>query len=212
VNLNVHRTNRHTEARSISEFVSMADYPLQSPACGCQRADDSLVLVFCGIFWVVEKLNMSMSMTSLSAWITAGLFSLWSVQCCAQFQLITGAEAALPDAPARITTRASLVRGPRIEMASPSGEQAISETGKFHVKFSPRGGPKVDPKSVRVTYVKSTSIDLTSRVAPYLSEAGIDIPDAQLAGGKHLLKIEVRDLEDRKSEAFVELNVVPTKK
>jgi hypothetical protein len=153
-----------------------------------------------------------MNIAKPSAYVLAGLLSFWASQSCAQFQLITGAEAALPDAPARIATRASLVRGPRIEMASPSGDQAISDTGKFHVKFLPRGGPKVDPKSVRVTYVKSTSIDLTSRVAPYLSETGIEIPDAQLAGGKHLIKIEVRDLEDRKSEAFVELNVVPAKK
>jgi hypothetical protein len=50
-------------------------------------------------------------------------------------------------------------------------------------------------------------VDLTQRVKPFVSPAGIDIPEAQVPVGHHLFRIEVKDTDGRLSSASLSLKV-----
>jgi hypothetical protein len=67
----------------------------------------------------------------------------------------------------------------------------------FKLKFHAYGGSKIDPKTVTVTYLRGSNVDLTARVMPYVKPSGIDIPDAEVPAGEHNIRVEVRDSEGR---------------
>ncbi len=116
-------------------------------------------------------------------------------------ELITDAEARLPSAYAE-NKRAGLTRGPGIEIESPA--RAVDKAAMaLKVGFKPRGGVAIDPKSVRVTYMKSPAVDLTERVRSHVSESGIAIDAARVPAGEHQLKVDVADTEGRVSTRLI---------
>jgi hypothetical protein len=117
------------------------------------------------------------------------------------FNLITDDEAKLPSAYAE-GKRAGLTRGPGIDVASPG--DAVKRNGvNLKVDFKPRGGASIDPKSVKVVYMKSPNVDLTERIKPYVVANGIAITGAQVPPGEHQLKVEVEDSEGRMSSKLI---------
>jgi hypothetical protein len=48
-----------------------------------------------------------------------------------------------------------------------------------------------------VTYLKNPAIDMTQRIAPFISAVGIDVPQADVPPGKHQFWIELRDKNGR---------------
>lgn len=125
--------------------------------------------------------------------------------------LITKAEATLPAPPdlGSFATR-GLTRGPRVEQVSPDprGKGAKSPF-PLEIKFVAHNDTTVDPKSVKVTYLKSPSVDLTPRLKGHISPAGIDLGDAEVPPGTHMLRVEVRDSQGRAGTAIVKLSVLP---
>jgi hypothetical protein len=71
------------------------------------------------------------------------------------------------------------------------------------------------PKSAVVTAVGSLPCDarqllrLTPRVRPFVQQTGIDIPDALVPSGEHLLRIDVKDSEGRTSTMSFLLKIAP---
>jgi hypothetical protein len=79
----------------------------------------------------------------------------------------------------------------------------------LQITFESFGGAKIDPDSVRVTYLKSPNVDLTPRVRPFVQTAGIDMPDVELPVGDHLVRVDVKDSDGRVGTTSFVLKVVP---
>ncbi|MBT9613048.1 MAG: hypothetical protein IV108_07270 [Burkholderiales bacterium] len=118
-------------------------------------------------------------------------------------QLISNEEAKLPAA-AKFAARGGLTRGPGVKFVSPTDGQI---KGPFDMKFQfePRGGSKIDPASVKVTYLKAPLVDLTERVKPFVSAKGIDMSKVEIPPGEHDIKVEVTDDAGRKGSTVVSL-------
>ena len=71
------------------------------------------------------------------------------------------------------------------------------------------GGAKIDPDSLKVTYIKSPAVDLTSRLKPFVLPTGIDMPDAELPAGDHLIRVDVKDSDGRTATTSFTLKVAP---
>jgi len=97
--------------------------------------------------------------------------------------------------------------GPLIEVLKPGSGSPISVPLEISVKFVPRGGAPVDLTSLKVTLMKLFGIDITDRVRPYASPAGIQIPDAKLPSGEHTVRITVADASGGVSQKHVTLTV-----
>ncbi|CAG0981086.1 hypothetical protein RHDC4_01887 [Rhodocyclaceae bacterium] len=122
------------------------------------------------------------------------------------FKLINDEEAALPAA-ATMTTR-GITRGPGIKLLSPDpAAAAVKAPFNLKVAFEPRGGAKIDPASVKVSYLKATPVDLLERVRPGLSEAGIELAGAEVPPGEHQIQVSVQDSEGRKASTVIRLTV-----
>ena len=121
--------------------------------------------------------------------------------------LITPQEAKLPAASGELKTR-GIARGPSIKVISPD-ITAPEIKGPFDLKvvFESRGGNKIDPAAVKVTYLKANAVDLTPRLKGAISESGIDFAKAEVPPGEHALKITVKDVEGRETNTMMNLVV-----
>ena len=121
--------------------------------------------------------------------------------------LITPEEAALPVMKGAVAnSNRGITRGPKITVTEENG---VKSPIRFKVKFQPLGGSSIDPDGVKVIYLKQPNVDLTSRVKPFTQATGIDMPDAQLPPGDHLVRIDVKDSEGRVSTTSFMLKIAP---
>jgi hypothetical protein len=121
--------------------------------------------------------------------------------------LITPEEAALPPMKGAVaTSNRGITRGPKITVTE---ESAAKSPIRFHVRFQPLGGSTIDLDGVKVIYLRQPNVDLTSRVKPFTQATGIDMPDAQLPPGDHLMRIDVRDSEGRVSTTSFLVKIPP---
>jgi hypothetical protein len=79
----------------------------------------------------------------------------------------------------------------------------------LQLKFESYGGAKIDPNSVKVTYMRTPNVDLTGRVKPFVQSAGIDIPDVELPLGDHMVRVDVKDSDGRIGSTSFVLKVAP---
>src|SRR5438067_6227596 len=84
--------------------------------------------------------------------------------------LITPDEARLPPLKDAIQfVPRGVTRGPQIDFV-PATTPTTSPT-HLQLKFSAHGGATVDPLSVQMTYLRDPSVDLTTRIRPFLTAA-----------------------------------------
>ena len=122
--------------------------------------------------------------------------------------LITPEEAALPPMKGAVPNwNRGITRGPKITLADENDVQPAPI--HFQVKFQPRGGATIDLGGLKLTYLKTPNVDLTPRVRPFAHQTGIDMPDALLPPGDHLLRIDVKDSEGRISTTSFLLKIAP---
>lgn len=122
--------------------------------------------------------------------------------------LIKDEEARLPAAAGALVTR-GITRGPGVKMLSPDPAAGpVKSPFNLKVSFEPRGGSRIDPASVSVTYLKATPVDLLPRVKTGLSAGGIELPGAEVPPGEHQIRVTVQDSEGRQSSTVLQLNVV----
>jgi hypothetical protein len=124
-------------------------------------------------------------------------------------QLITDDEAKLPAQRGAVPNSGrGITRGPKILV--PDGEAAVQTSPiRLQVKFQTFGGSSVDLDALKVTYLKSPAVDLTSRIKPFVQPTGIDMPDAQLPPGDHLLRIDIKDSDGRPASVSFLLKIAP---
>ena len=123
--------------------------------------------------------------------------------------LITADEAALPPQKGAVPNSGrGITRGPKIQVPEEESNVHLSPI-RFQVKFQALGGSTIDLDGLKVTYLKSPNVDLTPRVRPFALPTGIDMPDALLPPGEHLVRIDVRDSEGRVSTVSFLLKIAP---
>lgn len=120
--------------------------------------------------------------------------------------LISAQEAALPAASGSLSTR-GISRGPGVKLASPEADTPTAAPFDFKVNFEARGDAKIDPNSVKVTYMKSPPVDLTPRLKKSISASGIDLAKADVPPGTHTIRVSVKDSEGRETNSMVNLVV-----
>jgi len=123
--------------------------------------------------------------------------------------LISADEAKLPPAKGAVgvATR-GITRGPKVAYVGGAADPAKSPM-RLQLKFESFGGAKIDTDSLKVTYVKSPSVDLTPRLKPFVKPDGIDMPDAELPAGDHLIRVDVKDSDGRTASTSFTLKVAP---
>ena len=121
--------------------------------------------------------------------------------------LITPEEAALPPQKGAVPNSGrGITRGPKIQVP----EDGLRPSPlHFQVKFQTFGGSNIDLDALKVTYLKSPVVDLTARIKPFAQATGIDMPDAQLPPGEHLVRVDVKDSEGRTASTSFLLHITP---
>jgi hypothetical protein len=140
--------------------------------------------------------------------VTATLVLFPAMPADAGHVLITTEEAQLPPPRGAVATdRRGVTRAPKVKYVE-EGEPIHSPT---HLKltFESFGGAKIDPDSVKVTYLRTPNVDLTPRVKLFVQATGIDIPDVELPAGDHMIRVDVKDSDGRIGSASFTLKVVP---
>lgn len=123
-------------------------------------------------------------------------------------QLITAEEAKLPPPKGAIATdRRGITRGPKVDIMT-AAEQVKSPM-HLQLKFEPYGGAKIDPESVKVTYLRTPNVDLTARVKSFVQPTGIDMPDVELPAGEHMVRVDIKDSDGRVGTTSFVLKVLP---
>jgi hypothetical protein len=124
--------------------------------------------------------------------------------------LISAAEAKLPLSPETGMATRGLTRGPTIEQVSPAPTvQNLKSPLPLKIKFTGRNNVAIDPASVKLTYLKVPSVDLTDRIKTHITANGIDMPQAEVPPGTHLLRLDVKDTEGRATATTIKLTVAP---
>jgi hypothetical protein len=122
--------------------------------------------------------------------------------------LITEQEAKLPTPRGAIVTdRRGVTRGPKINLIDES--EPVHSPMHFRVTFETFGGAKIDPDSVKVTYLKTPNVDLTPRIKTFVQNDGIDIPDVELPVGDHIVRVDVKDSDGRIGSRSFVLRITP---
>ncbi len=121
--------------------------------------------------------------------------------------LITAQEAKLPPPKGAfaVATR-GITRGPRIDYVADT--EGMHSPIRLQMKFESFGGAKIDPATLKVTYMKDPAVDLTDRVKPFVQATGIDMPDAVLPPGDHTLRVDVKDSDGRTATSSFVLKIV----
>ena len=122
--------------------------------------------------------------------------------------LITADEARLPPPKGAIVTdRRGITRGPKVEFLGAA--DPVHSPMHLQLKFEPFGGAKIDPDSVKVTYLRTPNVDLTARVKSFVLPTGIDIPDVELPAGEHMIRVDIKDSDGRIGTTSFALKVEP---
>jgi hypothetical protein len=123
--------------------------------------------------------------------------------CAAPLELLTAVEAAQGD-PKPGTGNAqelppigaapdSAPGAPQIIVDTPGAGGAVSAPFPVKIRFIPESGAKINLDSLKVEVLKIIPISLLGRIKPYLTAAGINVPEAKIPTGAYRVHIAVAD-------------------
>jgi hypothetical protein len=122
--------------------------------------------------------------------------------------LITEEEAKLPPPKGAVAAdRRGITRGPKIEVIA-GAEQSHSPV-HLRLKFESFGGARIDLGSLKVIYLRTPNVDLTDRVKSFVGATGLDMPDAELPPGDHMIRVDIKDSDGRIGSTSFVLKVSP---
>jgi hypothetical protein len=151
------------------------------------------------------RLEATMTRNILLGLVAAGLLLSGASRAT---QLITEEEAKLPPPKGAVAAdRRGILRGPKVEFVSPG--DSVSSPMRLQLKFESFGGAKIDPESVKVTFLRTPNVDLTPRVKPFVQADGINMQDAELPPGEYTVRVDIKDSDGRPGTAIFTLKVAP---
>ncbi|MEI7430321.1 MAG: hypothetical protein WCL27_07675 [Betaproteobacteria bacterium] len=122
--------------------------------------------------------------------------------------LIKPSEALLPAETNIPKASRAITRGPGVRIVSPDISAAqITSPFPLNITFEPRGGAKIDPATVKLTYLRSPNIELAERIKGNVSAKGINLASAEVPPGEHLIRVSVQDDDGRQTSILLNLNV-----
>lgn len=134
---------------------------------------------------------------------------LTAAQAADPLQLITREEAGLPTTPKPAAGTRNLTRGPGIDTLPTPDKGVDGKPFRLSVRFMPSNGVPIDPATVRVFYRRQPPVDITERIKPFITPAGIEAPSVIVPSGSHILEIEAADKEGRIGRRQLTLTVAP---
>src|SRR5260370_6220677 len=147
-----------------------------------------------GMLLVYRRKKMVRSWFVGFATVVAAIVSSAAIPAYASHVLITEEEAKLPPPRGAVATdRRGVTRGPKIKYVEES--EPIHSPMHLQLTFESFGGAKIDPDSVKATYLRIPNVDLTPRIKSFVQATGIDIPDLQLPAGDHTVRVAGKDLD-----------------
>ena len=117
--------------------------------------------------------------------------------------LISDDEAKLPPPKTAPLDARGVTRAPKIELIAP--DRSFHSPVAVKLTFQSYGGVKIDVDSLRVFYLRTPDVEITTRIRPFVSAAGIDLPAATIPPGEHLLRFEIKDADGRATSKIVVL-------
>jgi hypothetical protein len=88
---------------------------------------------------------------------------------------------------------------PQIVVEMPAEGVLVSTPFPVKIHFLPAPGAKINLESLKVEVLKLVPISLLSRVKPYLTATGIDVPEAKIPAGTYNVHIAVSDDQGRET-------------
>ena len=121
--------------------------------------------------------------------------------------LLTTEEAAQPEPTAKDEPPLPVGSGPaagapQIIVETPGSGGQVTTPFPVKIRFVPSPGSKINLDTVKVEVLKLIPISLLSRVKPYLTVVGIDVPEAKIPAGIYHLRIAVTDDQGREGIAM----------
>lgn len=119
--------------------------------------------------------------------------------CAAPLQLLSAAEAALPES--KNFGFASTLRNEGPAIAAQDLEvDAKDQTFTLLVAFTPKDGAAVDISTLKLECLKSSNIDLTPRIRDFANDEGIKADSISLPPGQYRFRVAISDFKGRFSE------------
>jgi len=81
--------------------------------------------------------------------------------------------------------------GPEVKIVTPELDKAYKAPLRIIIHFIVKDHHEVDLSKLKLEYLKFFTIDITSRVKPYATREGINVPSAKLPRGKHTIRLTV---------------------
>lgn len=120
--------------------------------------------------------------------------------------LIDDREAALPAMSSAPPSR-SIIRGPVVKWVSPTNGTTVNSPFELKVLLEPREGVKIDRSTLKVVYLKSPLVDLTSRLQSSITINGIEFKQAEVPPGSHTIRLTIKDVEGRETNSQLTIKV-----
>ncbi len=156
-----------------------------------------------------RKLFNDMKILRILQLIFVMLGSLWvpKAVCADPLELLTPAEAARPEPAAKDDAPLPVGSGPapgapQIIVDTPGSGSQVTTPFPVKIRFVPADGAKINLDTLKVDVLKLVPISLLSRVKPYLTAVGIDVPQAKIPAGTYHLRIAVTDDQGREGIAM----------
>ena len=89
--------------------------------------------------------------------------------------------------------------GPRVVVRRPVADRETRSPVGIDVAFEPQIGNSIDLASLKVAYLAAVDLDITGRLAPYLTPSGIRAEGVELPPGDHTIEFAIRDAAGRRS-------------
>jgi|SRR5579872_680937 len=121
--------------------------------------------------------------------------------------LISEDEARRPASTDLAVDMRGITRGPTVTVMSPAEAAPAKSPVALKVRFEAHGGSAIDVASVKVTYLRKPAVDLTERLKPFITAAGIEVDQADVAAGRHLVRIELKDAQGRRTSSVIKFSV-----
>ena len=101
-------------------------------------------------------------------------------------------------------------KGPAIHVQDPKALKKLNTPVKILISFVPgQSGEFPDMKSLLVTLFGFFEIDITDRVREYIDGYKLNVEDADIPEGRHLIRITIEDVSGNTNERDIVLNVAP---
>jgi hypothetical protein len=85
-------------------------------------------------------------------------------------------------------------------LESSAAKAGVKSPFQLRFKLATFGGAKIDPESVKVTYLKKPPVDLTDRFGKITQADGLELAAAAAPAGTHHIRVTVQDSAGRERE------------